>query len=180
MTVVDSKKEIRTVNREELARLGFSPKDIDAAENMEKLGLFEMEPSADLVERTIARCIPRLKQDLKHEMVPAEPEPAIAILGRQPCVSPVFDPMSLGQGYFAALKGMPSALRTSAEWNELSVFQGLQQACLTTVHFARSRHDRPVLMLDNHNLLEPAWWGHDTGFRAFWNACQIVNKMAAE
>jgi hypothetical protein len=56
----------------------------------------------------------------------------------------------------------------------------LPQACLAAVDFACSRHDRPVIMLNNHNRVDPAWWGHDNGFRAFWNTCQITNRIAVE
>ena len=53
-------KPKRHVNAEELRELGFSEKDITDAQNMEALGLFDMEPSDDLVDRTLKKCIPLL------------------------------------------------------------------------------------------------------------------------
>ncbi|MBU6501009.1 MAG: hypothetical protein KGJ89_02685 [Patescibacteria group bacterium] len=46
----------RYVNTLELRNLGFSEDLIQAALNMEKKGLFDVEPSADLVEITVEAC----------------------------------------------------------------------------------------------------------------------------
>jgi hypothetical protein len=136
----------RSVDQEELAQLGFPQRDIDAAVNMEKLGLFRMEPSADLVERTIQRCIPLL------QTVDA---------ASQPSLTPLMDSSDILHGCMALLKDIPPGLRASSEWSEMSLVQGLPQACLSTAGFARSRRDRPFLMVDNHNVVEPAWWGRE-------------------
>ena len=53
-------KERRSVNRDELSELGFSEEDIAAAVRMEELGLFALEPSDDLLKRTIEKCLPLL------------------------------------------------------------------------------------------------------------------------
>ena len=162
---MEAKEQKRSVDPQELAQLGFPQQDIDEAVHMEKLGLFKMEPSPDLVQRTIEKCIPLLR----------EPKTAA-----EQQLASIIDPVSIVEGYCATLQQMSPALRASAEWNEFSALQGLQQACLMTVAFAQSRRERPFLMIDNHNVIEPAWWGHDTGFRAFWNACQIVNRISVE
>jgi hypothetical protein len=157
-------KQGRRVNSEKLARFGFSAKEIEAAENMEKAGLFEMEPSPDLVDRTVERCA----AVLNHNEVVTDDVPVLSA------------PLRLAEGYFAALKELSPALLKSGEWETISRLQELQQACLATAHFAHSRRVRPFVMLDNHNLVEPSWWSCDTGFRAFRNACQIANKVAVE
>jgi len=157
-------KQGHRVNSEKLARFGFSNKEIEAAENMEKAGLFEMKPSPDLVDRTIARCAAVLNQkDVVVDDVPALPAP-----------------LRLAEGYFAAVKELSPTLLKSKEWDALSRLQELQQSCLATAHFVHSRRDRPFVMLDNHNLVEPSWWSSDTGFRAFRNACRIASKVAIE
>ena len=50
----------RHVYPEKLRELGFSEKEIAAAQDMEAEGLFDMEPSDDLVERALQKCIPLL------------------------------------------------------------------------------------------------------------------------
>ena len=51
----------RRVYREKLLALGFTDEEISAAEAMEKDGLYDMEPSEDLVERIMQRLEGRLK-----------------------------------------------------------------------------------------------------------------------
>lgn len=46
----------RKVHAEELRKIGFPEKVIQEAVKAESLGLFDMEPSPDLVKRTIERC----------------------------------------------------------------------------------------------------------------------------
>ena len=154
-------KKKRTVKAEELERLGFPAEDIAAARRMENLGLFHMEPSPDLVERTLQKCIHLLK---KHAVEPEDPimSPVTALL----------DPV-------AVLTAEP-ALLPALDLMQLLRSQQLPHACLEAAKFARSRGSRPVVMLDNHNLIEPTWWDVDNGFRAFWNACQITNRIVRE
>jgi hypothetical protein len=145
----------RKVNGEKLKSLGFSTKEIEAAERMEKAGLFEMEPSPDLIDRTIARCAAVLSQ----KEVVTDDVPILTA------------PLRVAEGYFAAIKELSPTVLKTAEWGEIARFQELNQACLATTHFVHERRDRPFVMLDNHNLVEPSWWSNDTGFRAFRNAC---------
>jgi hypothetical protein len=56
----DKETKTRAVNDEELRLLGFSERDIADAKRMEDLGLFKMEPSPDMVEKTLKKCIPLL------------------------------------------------------------------------------------------------------------------------
>ena len=154
----------RKVYPQKLAELGFSPKEIAAAEAMERAGLYDMEPSGDLVERTIRRCAAVLRP----EKATADVVPQIPV------------PSRLLEGYAAAIKELSPALLKLPEWDEFSRLQDLQQACLATIHFAHIRRNRPVVMLDNHNLIDPAWWSGDTGFRAIRGACQIASKAAVE
>jgi hypothetical protein len=154
----------RKVHSEKLLELGFSPKEVAAAEAMERAGLYDMEPSEDLVERTIRRCA----DSLRPEGASSDEVPLIPLPGR------------ILEGYASALKELSPALLDLPEWNEFSRLQELQQACLATVHFAHARRIRPVVMLDNHNLFEPSWWDVDTGFRGIRSACQIANKAAVD
>lgn len=162
MNMVETQQK-RVVRAEELERLGFPREDIAAARRMENLGLFRMEPSDELVERTLERCIPLLK---KHVAAADTFEPVISPL--MALLKPV-----------AAMKAKPSLLAT-LDLTQLLRSQQLPQTCLDAVKFTRSHGSRPVVMLDNHNLIEPAWWSNDNGFRAFWNACQITNRIVRE
>jgi len=154
----------RKVHSEKLLELGFSPKEVAAAEAMERAGLYDMEPSEDLVERTIRRCAATLRP----EEATSDDVPLIQM------------PVRILEEYASALKELSPALLELPEWNEFARLQELQQACLATVHFAHARRDRPVVMLDNHNLFEPSWWDVDTGFRGIRSACQIANKAAVD
>ncbi len=160
----EMKQQERSVDRERLQRLGFSQDVISTVERMDEQGFFEMKPSDDLVERTIQKCIPLLPQ----------PESAAELLTDLPSWR------ALRENYFTLLRDLSTSVRASSEWSEFSHVQGWQHACLTTLQFAQSTHERPFIMLDNHNVIEPAWWGSDTGFRSFWNASQVVNRIAAE
>ena len=156
-------QKMRVVNAEELEKLGFPAEDIAAARQMENLGLFRMEPSDALVERTLERCIPLLK---KHAAAPESFEPIVSPL------TAMLEPA-------VAMKVEPSLLPT-LDLTQLLRSQQLPQTCLDAIKFTRSHGSRPVVMLDNHNLIEPAWWGIDNGFRAFWNACQITNRIVQQ
>jgi hypothetical protein len=161
MTTQDTKVK-RSVNRDELKELGFSEKDIAAAVRMEELGLFAIEPSDDLLERTITRCRALL------------PDP-ISVADRVPERSRI----ELGERYLASIRDLSPAVGASAEWSNFSHVQGWQGACLSTLKFAHETRERPFIMLDNHNVIQPRWWGSDTGFRSFWNAAEVVNKIVA-
>jgi len=154
----------RNVNREELRELGFSEKDIAAAVQMEDLELFSHEPSDDLLQKTIARC----RSFLPDSKSVAEDAPDVL-----PRIKTI-------DSYLDFLRDLSPAVGASEEWSEFSQVQGWQGACFSTLKFARERRDRPFIMLDNHNVIEPGWWGTDTGFRSFWNASQVVNKIVAE
>lgn len=163
MVLMEVKKERRRVNTDKLSQLGFSQKEIGAALRMQNAGLLEVEPSADLVERTIERCAAVLKAPKPKAETPEFEAPSVSLLD-----------------YCMVAKELSPSLRASAEWKQFSRLQELQMACLATGDFAQSRRERPFVMVDNHNLLDPSWWANDTGFHAFWNACQIANKMAIE
>jgi len=157
-------RENRKVHAGNLADLGFSPKEIAAAEAMESACLYDIEPSDDLVERTIRRCAEALRPEIEvSDEVPRIPLPS-----------------RISEAYAAAIRELSPSLLELPEWNEFSKLQDLQQACLATIHFAHARRNRPIVMLDNHNIFDPAWWSIDTGFRGIRNACQIANKAAVD
>lgn len=149
------KEKRKSIDRDKLERLGFSQNVISSVERMDQLGFFELQPPDDLVDRTIEKCLPFL-----------------------PTISTSVEKPPVMMNYGALINELSVAARASAEWGEFSDVQDWQYACLTTLEFAKATHKRPFIILDNHNVIEPAWWGHDTGFRAFWNASQVVNKIA--
>lgn len=153
----------RSVNQDELRQLGFSEKDIAAAVRLEDLGLFALEPSDDLLERTITRCRSLL------------PDPTS--VAESMCDLPRLES---AESYLDFIRDLSPAVGASAEWSQFSQMQLWQNACFSTLKFAHETHDRPFIMLDNHNVINPQWWGSDTGFRSFWNASQVVNKIVAE
>ena len=154
----------RNVHAERLAELGFSETDIRAAQRIENAGLYDIEPSEDLVERTIARCAAVLSS----QKSTVDDVPILSMPNRtlEECA------IAVGEVY-------TSLLRQPA-WNECSRLQDFQQACLSTIQFAHVRRESPMVVLDNHNLFNPVWWSEDTGFRAIRGACQIATRVAVE
>ena len=154
----EMKQEGRQVDRERLQSLGFSQNVISSIERMNQFGFFEVQPPDDLVQGIIEKCIPLLPDPQSL----ADPEPSVPV------------------PYPSVLKELSIEAQASSEWGEFSGMQDWQQACFTTLGYAQSTRERPFIMLDNHNVIVPAWWGSDTGFRAFWNASQVVNRIVAK
>jgi hypothetical protein len=164
---------MQTTSEEKLRDLGFPDEVIQETVRAEKRGLFDMEPSPELVERTVARCRNLLRRiPLSDETNAAEEslsEPAIKAFAGS-----VFAVQKAEAELFQALKALPMATNARAEMERLPI------DWLATATFARQKRLRPLMMVDNHNVINPAWWDFDSGLRAFRLACRVVNTIAQQ
>jgi hypothetical protein len=170
-------KRKRHVRADRLRELGFPEKAISEAVRAEELGLFDVKPSSDLVERTIARCrelLPRVRLPKDEPAPKADWTAAFA------------DRLASGVFAFQAAQNelavMLHALTVAEpqELTELSRFERLPADCLATVDFAWTTRQRPLMIVDNHNLIDPEWWNFDTGFMAMRSAVRFVNTFAQQ
>jgi hypothetical protein len=161
----------RRVHADELRELGFPETVIQETAHAEERGLFRLEPSPDLVQRTIARCQALLKQ-----VAPSPRQPAL-----EPAIAGFANAYQKANARLAtALDDMSIAVGDHADLTELSRINRLPVDCLATVNFARAKRQRPLMIVDNHNLFDPSWWDFDSGFLAIRRACRIVNAIARE
>lgn len=159
---------------DELRELGFPETVIQETAHAEERGLFRLEPSPDLVQRTIARC-----QALLKRVAPPPPQPELepAIAG---FANGLFAYQKAKARLATALDDMSIAMGDHADLTEFSRIARLPVDFLATVNFARAKRQRPLLIVDNHNLFDPSWWDFDSGFMAIRRACRIVNAIARE
>ena len=92
---------------------------------------------------------------------------------------------------WAALETMFEAILASADISRLPAL--LQTArtlapsrgallplyCASALEFAVQKHERPLLILENHNVIEPRWWETDADFRRIRTTCQWLNQRVA-
>lgn len=176
------------VHEEKLCELGFSNRLINEAVQAETLGLFDMEPSGDLVERTVERCA-RLYRELAAETNSAEGQ--TVAMGLQ-SVEAMTQVMPVDFNHLVELVGNRakaarlelaylSRLFEKVEGSEaistLGVMEGLPLACMSSMEYALGRKKRPFVFLENHNLVDPAWWQTDAAFRSMRVACKAVNSI---
>jgi hypothetical protein len=146
----------RKVDAESLRQLGFAEDLIEEALGHQERGVLAFEPPADLVRRTIEKSAHLFQEEAGKAQPATDPSwglySEVMGIGR---LTP--DP-----GQFAAVAGSLS--------NQYSRSLG----------YAFSAHDRPMVMLDNHNLIQPGWWQQDPIFRCMRDAAGTVNRTARE
>jgi len=167
---------MQNTSEEKLRDLGFPEEVIQETVRAEKRGLFDMEPSPDLVERTVERCRYLLRSLPLADEIHVEQEkllePAIKAFAGS-----VFAAQKAEAELSQALKALPMAADTRAEFVRM---ERLPVDWLATATFARQKRLRPLMMVDNHNVINPAWWDFDSGLRAFRLACRVVNTIAQQ
>jgi hypothetical protein len=155
----------------ELRNLGFPEEIIRESVQAEERGLFDMEPSHDLVERTIARCrdfmrVPRTaeresKADSVFKAIAAR---ALAAQKAEADLSQALRELP----FSAALQdGLLGLNRLPVDW-------------LAVASLMKQKELRPLMMVDNHNVINPSWWESDSGLRSLRSACRVVNTFAQE
>jgi hypothetical protein len=172
--------DLRQDYEAKLRQLGFPEEVLNESAAARDLGLFDMEPASGLVQRTIERCRGLLLQDA----APASP----GIDPKHGSLDPLVARVSTSLGALkranaevavtlGTISGVKVACTDSAELFRL---ERLPVECLATVGFARSSGQPPMMIVDNHNLVEPTWWDVDSGFRAVRSACKVVNTIVQD
>lgn len=179
---MENAKERWRVHEEQLRKLGFSNKLIDEAVQSEALGLFDMVPSGDLVERTVERCA-HLYRELAVE-ASASTNTATAFVDA-PAMPTDLSHLAecVGSRAKAArleltqLSRLFENIEGAEALSTFGVMEGLPLACMSSVEYALGERKRPFVFLENHNLVDPAWWQTDAAFRSMRVACKTVNSI---
>ena len=160
-----------------LHELGFPRSVIEESERAEERGLFDIGPSPDLVRRTIERCRSVLARTPpatdKAPRISAGLDTVFAELA-----GTVIAAEKAEERFETALDEIPALASAKVAWAELARIERLPRECLATANFARSKRQRPLVMVDNHNCINPIWWDRNSGFRAMRSACSVVNTIA--
>jgi hypothetical protein len=59
----------------------------------------------------------------------------------------------------------------------MNLAETLPLLCFESASFAVRAKQRPVMLLENHNLIDPSWWHTDVAFRSMRVACRVVNSI---
>ena len=140
----------RTVDVEELRRLGVPEAFIETAEYYSQRGAFDDEPSPELLENTIAQCLAELRERRETEL-PSVP-----------------DVVMTNQAAYAQARD---------SFVEIKSLGDLPAVYANSVWYALANPEPPLLMVENHNRLDPSWWRCDelSNVRA---ACGKINSFA--
>jgi hypothetical protein len=136
----------RTIDTDALRQLGFSEELIAEAVSREERGVLAIEPPADLVERTIAACAHLFPEDTGE---------------RKEAEDPLWAP------FYPARPPEPDLY---------ALVSRLSNQYMRSLGYAFASRERPLVMLDNHNLIEPTWWKRDPIFRCMRDAAGSVNS----
>lgn len=147
----------RHIHVDELKKFGFSDSEIQEAVTREARGLYETEPAADLVERTIKRCKNLFPQG-NHRVNHQEAEDLASRVRELAVILPLVTP-ALASHY----KTLCSLLCNYAD----------------SLAFSMSAHERPFMILENHNMMRPACWTTDIGFNLVRDISRQVNAIVA-
>lgn len=157
------------IDSQELKSLGFPEQLIAEAVERENSGVNAYRPPSDLLERTLAACA------AKYPELTAEAERS----AEQP-------PSSIHQVVWTALKASFEVARKTGNF-DLVAAAHLARASIempgalplhytAALAFALKERRRPLLILENHNLIDPKWWMEDPFFRSLRDACGEINR----
>jgi hypothetical protein len=146
----------RKVDAVALRELGFPEDLIAEALRRQERGLLEVEPPADLVQRTIETCTHLFPRESGESQETKEP----------------------AWGLFHEALGIGRLAPNPASF--AAVASGLSNHYASSLGFAFKAHKPPLVMLDNHNLIEPEWWQQDPIFRCMRTATGTVNHTVRE
>jgi hypothetical protein len=162
-----------------LRELGFPKAAVEEVARAAKRHLFDIEPPPDLVARTIERCRairPRAVPQPVPETWPGVFPPPMPVA---PSTAGVFADMTTG--YLRLTSVMADQALTEDDRARVAAFarcESLPTHCMATIDFARNRHEPPLVLVDNHNVVNPEWWDFDSGFSGMRDSFRMVNKMA--
>jgi len=145
-----------------LTELGFPLDVVESAAQSVDEGLFELEPSPELVSRTVKACQAACLPDEAKAVRPSRHAEAMH-----------------EEVMIAAYTLMVSELVKVAAGKPVLASAGrLISECLATVGFVHETRKRPMMVLDNHNVVVPRWWSSDSGFLAVRDTLATVNQAA--
>ena len=165
MTKANSK---RRVNAERLRRLGFRDDLIAEAVAREERGVLEIEPPADLVQSVIERTSKLLPQRESSRRLSSGP--GLEYAEALPSI-PTLTGAAAGIAFTAVchLSIDPHTANlagvTLQRCRKLGTFAG---KFAESLEFALRERDRPLMILQNHNIIEPRLWGSN---RQLKNIC---------
>jgi len=152
--------ETTRVNAERLRKLGVGEDLIaEAAGNAER-GVLRLEPSAALMERLLERARQLTPQtDDVEEAAPAG--------WRVPA-------------WIAAAASLPAETALLTAYTRCSSMGTMTGRYADGLKVALMRRQQPLVIVENHNIIDPKWWREDPVFRNLRSACHVVNKAAME
>ncbi|HEY7424244.1 MAG TPA: hypothetical protein VH682_08465 [Gemmataceae bacterium] len=157
----------KRVHIDKLRELGFSEGLIEEAVERGKLDVLDIEPAPDLLQRTIETCAAQFP----HEKTAGEPDPRREVLGEVlVAVRQLMSSLDL-----SSLPAVLPALRAA-----LTAAEGLSREYYKAIPFVLEKKQRPLLILENHNIIKPRWWWDDSVFQSIRLASQWVNKVAIQ
>jgi len=59
----------------------------------------------------------------------------------------------------------------------VSRLERLRVDCLSTISFARTNQKSPLILCDNHNIVDPTWWDFDSGFLAVRTTFKLSTRL---
>jgi len=145
----------RRIDAAALERLGFAKDLIEEATRREDRGILAFEPPPDLVQRTIDRCAHLFPQGQK-------------------------EPMEDAWKPFAEALGLGALAQEVVFRQCADLVSELSSQYMRSLGYAFSHRDRPLLMLENHNLIQLSWWERDPLFRCMRTATGTVNRTVRQ
>jgi hypothetical protein len=146
----------RRVNADTLKKLGFSDDLITEAIRREERGVLSVEPPPDLVQRTMSRVAHLFEMTPQENPRASDTWRSILDSLKMPDREP--DPVR----FFAAA--------TTVLCNQYT----------RSVGHALTARERPLVILENHNLVHPNWRYSDPIFKCLRDAAGTVNRTVAE
>lgn len=170
MSAIDRTVDLasRAAHMAGLRDLGFPEYVAQEAVSAHESGLFSMQPPADLLRRTIDQC----------EDVLAAP----AVAARPEALAAWHDISEVLAAYYMAVTDLDGALESlkMGHWpsHASRSFGYLAGECLAAAGFAKETGQRPMMLVDNHNLIDPDWWLSDSWFSEVSDQFAAVNHAA--
>jgi len=161
-----------------LRDLGFPETVVEEAAAATGRGLFDMEPSPDLVRRTVERC-KGLFTSLTQGGLERE-KPLIDDRSRSGGFTDRVSAIREAQAQLAAAMVNLVDDQLEAGVKDLVRLEQLSAECIATIDYATRTRERPLMLVDNHNVTDPTWWHFDSGFGSVQEAVCIVNRTVRE
>jgi hypothetical protein len=151
----------RTVDAEALRKMGFAEDMIEEALLRQRRGVMDIQPPADLVKRVIAHCARLFEAKEDAEQEPDEFDSEWTSLVHA---------IGLGRTAATSLPGSTSVDMATQLYGRYT----------RSLAYAFVHHDRPMVICENHNVVDLSWWHTDPIFRSMRAACGSVNLTARD